>query len=133
SSEDGTPSRKRRKISNVPKAKVATVREFCLSIIITNDLPFDHFQDNFVQQLLRLHSPSLVEQMPWGRTAIMEHLPILFARGQSYVKAELSNALTRIHIGFDLWTSPNNYAYLAVTAHLTGRVGISIVSLPSTT
>ncbi|KAF4476180.1 putative AC transposase [Colletotrichum fructicola Nara gc5] len=123
SSEDGTPLSKRRKVSHVPRAKVATVRDLCLSIIITNDLPFDHFRDDFVQQLLRLHNPSLVEEVPWGRTVMMDHLPLFFTRGRAYVKAELHSALTKIHIGFDLWTSPNNYAYLAVTAHFVNNMG----------
>lgn len=63
-SSDPSPSPKRRKVSSIPKFKVATVRDLCLSIIITNDLPFYHFQDNYVQQLLRLHDPSLVDQIP---------------------------------------------------------------------
>ncbi|KAF6782650.1 transposase-like protein [Colletotrichum musicola] len=122
-SSDPSPSPKRRKVSSIPKFKVATVRDLCLSIIITNDLPFYHFQDNYVQQLLRLHDPSLVDQIPWGKTSMMDHLPILFAKGQTYVKAELHRALTKIHIGFDLWTSPNNYAYLSITAHFINNLG----------
>ncbi|KAF5484225.1 putative AC transposase [Colletotrichum fructicola] len=53
----------------------------------------------------------------------MDHLPLFFTRGRACVKAELHSALTKIHIGFDLWTSPNNYAYLAVTAHFVNNMG----------
>ncbi|KAF5522337.1 hypothetical protein CGCA056_v006270 [Colletotrichum aenigma] len=59
-SEDLSPSRKRRKVSSIPKAKIGTIRDLCLSIIITNNFSFYHFQDDFVQHLLRFHDSSLV-------------------------------------------------------------------------
>ena len=39
------------------------------------------------------------------------------------VRQELSDALGKIHLGFDLWTSPNRHAVMAVTAHFLDRVG----------
>ncbi|KAH7464133.1 hypothetical protein FOMA001_g17921 [Fusarium oxysporum f. sp. matthiolae] len=39
------------------------------------------------------------------------------------IKQELSDALTKIHLGFDLWTSPNRHAVMAVTAHFLDRQG----------
>jgi hypothetical protein len=39
------------------------------------------------------------------------------------IKQELSDALTKIHLGFDLWTSPNRHAVMAVTAHFPDRQG----------
>jgi hypothetical protein len=39
------------------------------------------------------------------------------------VKQELSDALSKIHLGFDLWTSPNRHAVMAVTAHFLDRQG----------
>lgn len=42
---------------------------------------------------------------------------------KSLVRQELQDALTKIHLGFDLWTSPNRYAIMAVTAHFLDRQG----------
>ena len=39
------------------------------------------------------------------------------------VKQALLDALTKIHLGFDLWTSPNRHAIMAVIAHFLGRLG----------
>jgi hypothetical protein len=39
------------------------------------------------------------------------------------IKQELSDALTKIHLGFDLWTSPNRHAVMAATAHFLDRQG----------
>ncbi|RKK77644.1 hypothetical protein BFJ71_g16696, partial [Fusarium oxysporum] len=39
------------------------------------------------------------------------------------IKAELRNALTAVHISFDLWTSPNRFAIMAVFAHFIDQLG----------
>uniref|UniRef100_A0A0D2XRD4 Uncharacterized protein n=1 Tax=Fusarium oxysporum (strain Fo5176) TaxID=660025 RepID=A0A0D2XRD4_FUSOF len=39
------------------------------------------------------------------------------------VKQELSDALSKIHLGFDLWTLPNRHAVMAVKAHFLDRQG----------
>jgi hypothetical protein len=36
-------------------------------------------------------------------------------------KQELSDAFSKVHLGFDLWTSPNRHAVVAVTAHFLDR------------
>lgn len=47
----------------------------------------------------------------------------MYKSKKDQVKQELSDALTKIHLGFDLWTSPNRYAIMAVTAHFLDRQG----------
>ena len=40
-----------------------------------------------------------------------------FDRGKGLLKLEFKAALSKIHISFDLWTSPNKLAMLGVVAH----------------
>jgi hypothetical protein len=40
-----------------------------------------------------------------------------FARQRRYIKAELAAAKSRIHISFDLWTSPNSKGLIGVVFH----------------
>jgi hypothetical protein len=40
-----------------------------------------------------------------------------FARQRRYIKAELAVAKSRIHISFDLWTSPNSKGLVGVVFH----------------
>jgi hypothetical protein len=47
----------------------------------------------------------------------------MYKAKKDQVKQELLDALTKIHLGFDLWTSPNRYAIMAVTAHFLDRQG----------
>lgn len=43
-----------------------------------------------------------------------------YVAAQSQVKQILVEARSRIHISFDLWTSPNGYALCAICAHFVG-------------
>lgn len=52
-----------------------------------------------------------------------DHLETIWSRGRATVKAELREASTRIHLSFDLWTSPNIYAFMAVTSHFLDSKG----------
>ena len=47
----------------------------------------------------------------------------MYKSKKDQVKQELLDALTKIHLGFDLWTSPNRYAIMAVTARFLDRQG----------
>jgi hypothetical protein len=49
--------------------------------------------------------------------AITKELEMLFQSKKQAVIGELQDALTSIHISFDLWTSPNRLAFIAVFTH----------------
>ncbi|RKK70590.1 hypothetical protein BFJ68_g18383, partial [Fusarium oxysporum] len=46
--------------------------------------------------------------VPWGRTATKKDLEDILISKKAAVKEELKNAVTQIHLSFDLWTSPNS-------------------------
>ncbi|KDN71161.1 hypothetical protein CSUB01_11684, partial [Colletotrichum sublineola] len=120
SDETATPppsQRPRLSTSSIPRSKVAIIRDLALATIVGQDLPFNHFDDTFLQRLLRFHNVDLFAQVPWGKTSMADHLETIWSRGRATVKAELREASTRIHLSFDLWKSPNIYAFMAVTSH----------------
>ncbi|KJZ68043.1 hypothetical protein HIM_12565 [Hirsutella minnesotensis 3608] len=47
----------------------------------------------------------------------------IFESKVDVVRAELGTALTKIHVSFDLWTSPNRLSIMAVFAHFIDKVG----------
>lgn len=61
--------------------------------------------------------------MPWSGSSIARELQRLFETKRNIIKAELRDALTAVHISFDLWTSPNRFAIVAVLAHFINRQG----------
>ncbi|KAJ4217252.1 hypothetical protein NW757_014642, partial [Fusarium falciforme] len=93
--------------SAVPRAKVKIVRELSLGLLINADVPFSFFTDPFFEQLVWQLDPHLSGQMPWSRQSMSRLLDDMYKAKKDQVKQELLDALTKIHLGFDLWTSPN--------------------------
>ncbi|KFA67601.1 hypothetical protein S40285_09719, partial [Stachybotrys chlorohalonatus IBT 40285] len=109
--------------SAVPRAKVKIVQELSLGLLINSNIPFSFFTDPFFEQLVWQLDPHLSGQIPWSRQSICRLLDDVYKSKRDQVKQELLDALTKIHLGFDLWTSPNRYAIMAVTAHFLDHQG----------
>ncbi|KAF6816035.1 transposase-like protein, partial [Colletotrichum musicola] len=119
------PSIKRLRLgyTNVPKAKVTTLRDLCVASIISTDLPFAHFENSYLQQILQYHSTEIAGEVPWSHSSIRDRLDDLCRRGERLVIEELHAAGSKIHLSFDLWTSPNIYAFIGVTGHFVNADG----------
>ncbi|RKK80768.1 hypothetical protein BFJ71_g15816 [Fusarium oxysporum] len=103
--ESERPKRRRLQYSAVPRARVKMIRELSLGLLINTNVPFSFFSDTFFQQLACQLDPHLPDQIPRSRQSMGRLLDVI------------------IHLGFDLWTSPNRHAVMAVTAHFLDRQG----------
>ncbi|KFA67276.1 hypothetical protein S40285_08648 [Stachybotrys chlorohalonatus IBT 40285] len=74
---------------------------------LRNNIPFSFFMDPFFEQLVWQLDPHLSGQIPWSRQSMSRLLDDVYKSKRDQVKQELLDALTKIHLGFDLWTSPN--------------------------
>ncbi|KAF6804257.1 hypothetical protein CMUS01_14893 [Colletotrichum musicola] len=63
------PPYKRVRLSNgsIPKAKITTLRDLCVASIVSADVPFAHFENTFLQQILRYHNTEVAREVPWSR------------------------------------------------------------------
>jgi hypothetical protein len=84
------------------------IRELSLGLLINSDVPFSFFSDPFFEQLTWQLDPHLSGQVPWSRQSMSRLLDDTYKSKKDQVKQELSDALTKIHLGFDLWTSPKD-------------------------
>lgn len=114
---------KRRRLHYKPRAKIKAVEELSVGFIVNHDVPLSIFTDPFLAQILWQFDTELYDQVSWSRSSMTRHLEALFESGKVTVKQELCNAITKIHLGFDLWTSPNRFAVMAVTGHFLDRQG----------
>ncbi|TQW01624.1 hypothetical protein IF2G_10859 [Cordyceps javanica] len=121
--ESDRAKRPRLHYSAVPKARINIVRELSVGLIVDADLPFSVFTNPYFEQLVWQLDPQIASQVPWSRQSMSRHLNDVYHDKKCVVEQELSHALTEIHLGFDLWTSPNRYAIMAVTAHFLDRQG----------
>jgi len=106
------------------------IRELSLGLLINTNVPFSFFSDTFFQQLAWQLDPRLSDRIPWSRQSMGRLLDDMYESKKYDVKPELSDALTRFHLGFDLWTSPNRHAVMAVTAQFLDRQGKHQSRLP---
>lgn len=84
-------------------------------------MPFTIFEHSFLRSLFNQFDHDLVQQIPWSGSSITRGLQRLFDTKRNVIKSELRDALTTIHLSFDLWTSPNRFAIVAVFAHFIDR------------
>ena len=115
-------SKRPRLYEPIPRVRAQRVKELALAFIIDTDQPFTTFSNGYFQEMLGVFDPSLAAQLAWGRTSF-EDLRKAFQAKQKVIKAEIEAALSTIHISFDLWTSPNRYAMIAIFAHFIDKRG----------
>ncbi|KAK2667219.1 Argonaute linker 2 domain, partial [Fusarium oxysporum f. sp. vasinfectum] len=68
--ESERPKRRRLQYSTVPRARVKTIRELSLGLLINTNVPFSFFSDTFFQQLAWQLDPDLSDQIPWSRQSM---------------------------------------------------------------
>ncbi|KAM4063996.1 pol-like protein [Hirsutella rhossiliensis] len=98
--------------SNVNKAKELTV-----GWIVTANLPFTAPSNPYLRRILELHDASLAKEVPWNRQSVRDTMRKLFEVKKRAVSSQLEKAVTKISFSFDMWTSPNRYAFLGLHAH----------------
>lgn len=67
--------------------------------------------------LVKYISPAIEHYLVKSGDTIRQWIIDEFGKQQKEVKAKLKQAKSKIHISFDLWTSPNSLAMCAVVAH----------------
>ncbi|OBS15407.1 hypothetical protein FPOA_13745 [Fusarium poae] len=83
--ESERPKRRRLQYSTVPRARVKTIRELSLGLLINTNVPFSFFSDTFFQQLAWQLDPHLSDQIPWSRQS-MGRLQIKLILEPSYLQ-----------------------------------------------
>jgi hypothetical protein len=72
--------------------------------------------DSF-RELVLFIAPALEAFLVHSASIIRRWILQLFERQTLVIKKKLARARLRIHISFDLWTSPNHRAFVGIVAH----------------
>ncbi|KAF6804545.1 transposase-like protein [Colletotrichum musicola] len=94
-----------------------TIQELALGAIISSNLAFSIFEDPFLEQMLQTLNPALFNATSWKRTLLRSRLNTVFDAKRIIIHEDLQAAISRIHLAFDLWTSPSRAAIMGVSAH----------------
>jgi len=115
--DEPPPPSKRQRLNFVTKTQKETIEELAIGFIINSNQPFDIFNDPYLEAILLQANPALHATIAWGRTTQRKRLSKVYNTQAQVIRAELRNAISKIHITYDLWTSPNRHAILATSAH----------------
>lgn len=101
----------------VTTSLLAKIEDMAIGFIVNSNQPFDVFNDPYLREMLTLMDPAIFHSASWGRSAIRQRLATTFKAKKDILRRELEHSISKIHLAFDLWTSPNRIAILGVSAH----------------
>jgi hypothetical protein len=104
-------------MQEITSRRKQAARDIIVDLIVSQNLPLSHVEAPAFKQLLKLFDPSLARVALYSRTSLASDIHIQFHELKQRLKHELKAATSAIHISFDLWTSPNQFAVLAVNSH----------------
>ncbi|KAK5994684.1 Putative AC9 transposase-like protein [Cladobotryum mycophilum] len=117
------PSKRLRHHTAISRIQIDQIHELMVAFIVDSDQPFSALNNEYLQEIFIRFNPGLSEQINWSRDSQRKQLDRVFDNKKGEIQSELRKALTQIHLGFDLWTSPNRLAILGVTGHFLSSNG----------
>ncbi|CCE27613.1 uncharacterized protein CPUR_01087 [Claviceps purpurea 20.1] len=104
-------------------ATAQQLRDVLLAYTIQTNSDLGCFTDPNMKALLPTLAPATLRNIG-DRTAMKAHLNETFPAKKALVKLQMQKTLTKIHLSYDLSTSPDDNAILAVSAHFLDDNGI---------
>lgn len=99
------------------KVNVEAFRYHLLRWIVNKQVAFTEVEDEDFRQMLLCLSQAIEPYLVQCGDTVRNWVEEEYIRAKRQVKQHLGKAQSRIHISFDLWTSPNVLAICAVVAH----------------
>lgn len=96
---------------NVNRFQHKVLRFFVIEHIALNKVDSQSFREMMIAA-----SPALAN-ISLSRASLRNWAVTAFGREKQKIKALLQSSQSKIHLSFDIWTSPNRYAILGVVAH----------------
>jgi hypothetical protein len=87
-----------------------------LQWIVYCHIAFSQIENPYFRKMVKLLNEGVAALIP-GRNTIRKWIIEEFEKRKKELRHELRAARSNIHISFDLWTSPNYYAIMAIIAH----------------
>ena len=108
----------------IVKSRAAQFQGLLLKWIADANIPLVGIEHPYFRQMLALLNADFVnETLPQSDSTIKRWIMAEYNKGLSIVKSEMETAISKIHISFDLWTSPNGIAIFSIVGHYVDRDG----------
>lgn len=93
------------------------IKLFFIRWVVCMHIPFSIVENSHFRAFLGIFNSSLLTHVPVSKESIHTWIIAEFHRRKEFVKAELQASRSNINLSFDIWTSANYMAYLAVLCH----------------
>jgi hypothetical protein len=93
---------------------------YLIEWIVVMHITFSQVENKWFRRFLGSLSPTLEGWIPRAGNTVKKWILAEFKQRQEKVKKRLHASKSRIHLSFDLWTSPNNFAIVSVVGHFMG-------------
>lgn len=107
--------------STMAKAEASLIHDLAIGCIVNANVPLSTFDDPFLNAMLSQYSPRLARDVPLGRHTLTQELERIYRDARTAIQKELDEAVTSIHISFDVWASPNQLTMIAVIGRFLDR------------
>ena len=102
------------------KANITDFRFFLLRWLVRNNVAFITVEDGDFQSMITSCNKGVADYLVQSSTTIRNWAEEEYLFAMLEVEKVLADAFSKIHISFDLWTSPNGYAFCGIVAHFVG-------------
>lgn len=86
-------------------------------------IAFRMLENTYFRELISFLNHSIGDLLPKAASTIRAMVKEEYDKQKQVVVDDLSGAQSKIHVSFDLWTSPNYYAIISVYGHFIDRRG----------
>jgi hypothetical protein len=118
---DGTSTNSQSTLLSYGQIKEVRLRELLVKWIIDRRHAFLEVEAQSFQELVEYLNPLAVSKVPKLANTIQADTMKCFETAKFTLRKNLDTARSKIHISFDLWTSPNYKAIIAVVRHWTNN------------
>jgi hypothetical protein len=101
----------------IQRVDVEAFRYHLLRWMVNRQIAFIEVEDEDFRQMLLCLSQAIEPYLVHCGDTVRNWVEEEYIRAKQQVKQRLAEARSRIHISFDLWTSPNSLAICAMVAH----------------
>src|SRR5438046_8317860 len=107
------------KVSNKPVIKAEILQKLIVEWIIDRRHAFNEVEAESFRKIFEYIDIAIISKLPWSANTIRSDSIKYFEESKLVIIEHLSTACSNIHLSFDMSTSPNCKALLAITAHWT--------------
>ena len=94
-----------------------------LRMFIMQHLPFNLLETDEWKRMLKAAQPSLLN-IPLSRRTMRRRAQSAFEIRKARIRAMLYASVSKIHLSFDMWSSPNRFAIFSIVAHFIRAIDV---------